>query len=410
MSTEYDSTENVYVDRDDQGAVRSLSHFGAPFVREAETPRTIAAEYLQHYAGLLEVADSAMTQLGVAADATPTEDPVEFRYAGQKQQDALVTVAFDQTVLGLPIWQAGVAVQVATDPSRVVSAQSTAHLDVDVDRPEQAALDRALQIDEPTLAAALGFRAGPPESLAIARRELVVYRYDRNDVQRDGPGDADSLVADDTATQPRLALPPVPDTVVNGRHYVCVKVDFALPVPSYPLLNWVTLLEVTTLTPLYLRPFVDELTGLVFDIDPVTTGDGPPPNAPSQLLNPFRVAQELLGLTPPLAGVQSLTGDNVALVDGEPPVIAPPTRPAGVSFDFDARTDEFAAVNAYQHCDRFFRLADSLGFTRTGFFSGTAFPTPVDHRGKIGNPAVPGVEINAHCVGTSGGTGIAITS
>jgi hypothetical protein len=108
--------------------------------------------------------------------------------------------------------------------------------------------------------------------------------------------------------------------------------------------------------------------------------------------------------------VQSLTGDNVALVDGEPPVVAPPTQPAGSNFDFDARTDEFAAVNAYQHCDRSFRLADSLGFTRAGFFAGTTFPTSVDHRGKIGDPAVPGVEINAHCLGTSGGTGIAITS
>jgi hypothetical protein len=411
VSTEYESTENVYVDRDDRGAVRSLSHFGAPFFREAETPQMIATEYLQRYAGLLEVPDSAMTRLGLAPDAAPTGDPVEFRYGGQKQQDALVTVAFDQTVLGLPIWQAGVAVQVATGPSRVVSSQSTAHLDVDVDSPDQAALDRAQQIDEATLAAVLGFGDARPESLAIQRRDLVVYEYDRDGVQRDGgPGDADSLVADDTATQPRLALPAVPDSIVDGRHYVCVKVDFALAVPSYGLLNWVVMVEAGTLTALYLRPFVDEVTGLVFDIDPVTTDGGPAPSSTSQALNQFRAAQVLLGLTAPVAGVQSLTGDNVALIDGEPPVVAPPTQPEGSNFDFDARTDEFAAVNAYQHCDRFFRLADSLGFSRSGFFAGTTFPSSVDHRGKIGNPTTPGVEINAHCVGTSGGTGIAITS
>ena len=60
----------------------------------------------------------------------------------------------------------------------------------------------------------------------------------------------------------------------------------------------------------------------------------------------------------------------------EIPAIAAPTEPTGTNFDFDARTDNFAAVNAYYHCDKFFRLLDGMGFTRAGYFGGTTFPAP----------------------------------
>ena len=58
------------------------------------------------------------------------------------------------------------------------------------------------------------------------------------------------------------------------------------------------------------------------------------------------------------------------------PAIAAPTEPTGTNFDFNARTDNFAAVNAYYHCDKFFRLLDGMGFTRAGYFGGTTFLAP----------------------------------
>ncbi|MGH7211615.1 MAG: hypothetical protein ACREF1_09170, partial [Acetobacteraceae bacterium] len=94
--------------------------------------------------------------------------------------------------------------------------------------------------------------------------------------------------------------------------------------------------------------------------------------------------------------------------DEEPPNTAPPTEPANASFDFDARTDNFAGVNAYYHCDAFFRLVQSLGFDVPTYFGGTAFPMPADHRGSISTS--DGVEINAHCVGNAAGSGISYTS
>jgi len=42
------------------------------------------------------------------------------------------------------------------------------------------------------------------------------------------------------------------------------------------------------------------------------------------------------------------------------PVVAPPLAPAATGFDFDVRTNEFAAVNAYYHPDEFFAELEAL--------------------------------------------------
>ena len=241
------------------------------------------------------------------------------------------------------------------------------------------------------------------KSLIIQNRSLVVYRYEPDKRQRDSSegeppveppleppviGLADDGIADLELVkavfhgdqhyrgggQPVLPLPPVPDSIKPGDHRVAVKVDFAAEVPGFGAVNFTALLDVETLAALLVRPFVDDVNGLVFDIDPATL-NGPGPSATSAALNPFRVSQTLLGLNAPAGGTQSLTGDTVSLIDSESPTVAAPTRPSGSNFDYDVRTDEFSAVNAYVHCDRFFRLVDSLGFTRAGYFPGTTFPT-----------------------------------
>jgi len=165
---------------------------------------------------------------------------------------------------------------------------------------------------------------------------------------------------------------------------------------------------VRTLAVLYVRPFVDDISGLVFAVDPDTPSGGPDPTSTTATLNPIRVSATLAGLDAPVSGTQSLTGDTIAITDDEAPTVAAPTEPSGSNFDFDARTNDFAAVNAYVHCDSFFRLVDGMGFARSSYFGGTTFPTPVDHRGSIST--TDGIEINAHCVGTSGGSGIARTT
>ena len=144
-----------------------------------------------------------------------------------------------------------------------------------------------------------------------------------------------------------------------------LAVYFRLDVPPFRPLHWVALIEVETLSVLLLRPFVDSVTGMVFQADPVTArGRAAMPMLTTRHLNPFRSSVTLAGLAAPVNGTQALSGSNVTLSEIETPTVAAPTEADGNDFDFDARTNNFAAVNAYYHCDRFFRLVEDLGFSR----------------------------------------------
>src|SRR5262249_32030766 len=99
----------------------------------------------------------------------------------------------------------------------------------------------------------------------------------------------------------------------------------------------------------------------------------------------------------------ALRGEIIRIADFEPPTAKPPIVPKGDAFNYKARTDNFAAVNAYYHCDHFFRLVGNLGFARRSYFKATKFPLPIDHRGRVGE--INGIEINARCQGNTTASG-----
>jgi hypothetical protein len=397
MSQEFVAARNVYLDLDTHGVVRGLVHINQPFESAAPTPQLVAADYLGSFSDLLGLEAEQLQHLGLSPGTQLTKDGVQYRFLLEKQQEGIATVAYQQTVLSLPIWEAGVALQIQTAPFRVLSSQSTRHPEVDVTPPSAAAVKRAGAIDEGELAAKLGIaerlgaRAAQRKALTIQRRELVVYRFERDNIVRDRPGPVierpEPVGLEGRREQqpsPTLPLPAVPDSIKEGKHYVCVKVDFGLQSPAFGgRLNWVAIVEARTLAVLYLRPFVDDVSGLVFSVDPDTTNGGPDPTSAASALNPVRVSATLVGLNAPVSGTQSLVGDTISITDDESPTVAAPTKPSGNNFDFDARSNDFAAVNAYVHCDSFFRLVDGMGFSRSSYFGGTTFPTPVDHRGSI---------------------------
>ena len=428
MSQEFNHARNVYIDRDPQGFPRQLSHTHAPLLIEALTPQLAAASYLYQFRDLLGLTSEQLEHLNLSPATTVEDAPVEIRFSEEKHQFDTATVAYYQTDLGLPVWQAGVAVQMKVDPFRVLVTQSTIHPDLQVKHPSKKAVKGAESINEEELARLLGLHKQPKgglnwdiETLKIERRGLVIYRYES--AQRaPAPPPADYERAGKEpethfqSKSPTLPLPPVAEDIQEGHHYVCARIDFALGGRPPGLLHWVALIEVESLSVLYLEAFVSGVKGLVFEIDPITTNGGPLPSANSAALNPIRVSDVLPGLKPPVAGAQSLIGENVQLSDVELPTIAAPTEPTGTDFNFDARTNNFAAVNAYYHCDKFFRLLDGMGFTRAGYFGATTFPTAVDHRGlEDDNPSSQtycptGQCINAHCLGNSGGVGIQQTA
>ena len=90
------------------------------------------------------------------------------------------------------------------------------------------------------------------------------------------------------------------------------------------------------------------------------------------------------------------------MVNTNPPNINPPTG----NFSYSVPTDDFAAVNAYHHCDAAFRMVQEMGFDIRNYFDGTNFPVPVDHRSDFGDGSCPlGNCVNARADGNWSFTG-----
>lgn len=407
MYQEYNATRDVHVNRDDKGVVRDLLHAEQPFVSEAQTPQLAAAEYLREYGDLLGVAPEETNNLGLTREPDLVDLGGELRFHSEKKNFDMTTVGYQQTHFGLPVWHGGVSIQMKHAPYRVVSAQSTRHADLNVERPPEEALARLKKLNNVTLTNQLGLsdkqKDFDQKTLAIESIRLIIYRYaEAKRVILEGPPEKDKAFE---PYHPTLPLPSVSERIEEGKHYVSGEVHFGLAPTGQPNLHWIAIIEAQTLSVLYLRAFVDNANGMVFQDDPMTTNGGPAPSANNASLNPIRTSVPLQGLVAPSGGQQPLTGNKVQLSDVELPTVASPSEPGGTDFNFNARTNDFAAVNAYYHCDRFFRLMEDLGFSLSAFFgAGTTFPSTVDHRGLGGNV------INAHCVGTSGGLGILQTT
>jgi hypothetical protein len=378
------------------------------FHSSAASARGAAQEYLRKFSNLIGTKTEELHNLRSRPERGLIDAGVQYRIHTNKPQFDTTTVAYYQTVFGLPVWEAGLAVHVRHPDSkheqfRIVGAQSTRHAKIRVRRPSAKALTQLQKLDAPTLAKLLGItarnRAIDAKSLRILHRRLMVYRYEKfKRVARPQrqTGKARKKAALD---HPTLPLPPLSRRIADGRHYVVAALDFQTNSPPFGTLHWIALVEAETLSVLYLRALVDHVCGLVFETDPMTLAGGPSASADNRALNRMRRSVTLQGLDAPQAGRRSLSGENIAISDFEPPPAAPPTAPAGAAFAYPARSNQFAAVNAYYHCDRFFRFVEELGFPRESYFKPTKFPVPVDHRGRVDTQ--DGIEINARCQGNT---------
>jgi len=414
MYQEFDQSRRVHINRDDRGVARELLHTDEHVVSQAPTAQLAAQDYLNRYGSLLDVAPSETRNLALVAQPEAIDAGGELRFDAEKRNMDMTTVVYRQTHFGLPVWHGGVAIHMKGKPYRVISSQSTRHPDLDVERPAADVLARLKAIDAATLCRQLGLSATDayfdPASLAIEHVKLIIYRYEAKKRARQDGQAHDHGSADFVHFHPTLPLPPPADNIQEGHHYVAAEVNFALAQRGRSPIHWVAIVEAETLSVLYLRAFVDSVQGQVFAVEPMTTNNGPAPSATAASLDPVRVAVPLQGLVS--GSPQHLTGDIIKLADVElPSPIAPPTEPNGADFTFSSRTNDFAAVNAYYHCDGFFRLLQDLGFSLSTFFgTGTTFPSTVDHRGFAPDDDPTGSVINAHCVGTSGGKGILQTT
>ncbi len=417
---EFDSAQRLYLGLDRFGRVRELrpAERNRPTVNQL--PQAAAVEFVTEHADRLDInpdwfTGEAFHGLANGLSDTVTGDGIELRYAGEKQQFDTSTVSFQQTWRGLEVWRCGITVTVRSGPARVAGVANNTWRHISVDVPAATKLKRPATGERGLMSAAMGATlvAGPSKAatgrpaananrkqVEVVSDRLVVFRYEA-DKRLTNEHDTDSQREHSHGLAFPLPLGAAPD-VADGTFRIAREVVFRIVTPPRGLVTWLAVVDVETSDVLYLRPFSADVDGLVFARDPLTAGGAAGPASTAATLNGFRTTVTLPGLTAPGSGAeQALSGDNVAVQDFELATAAPPTEPTGTNFNYASRTNDFAAVNAYYHNDRFFRLVADLGFSRATYFNGTTFPLPVDHRGRYGS--ADGIEINASCNGN--GTG-----
>lgn len=445
MRTTYDPSLKANVTLDDSGQIRGIHH--PDKYRELEhLPGSEAAQaYVRSIAEKLKIAPETLHNMDQPVSyLDPQPQRVEYRFSEKKELFDSATYSYYQTYLNTPVWAAGITATVNQAPTRIVGATNTSEHDINAEMPSSAAIERyrrlfatGEKVDGPPpklkarkpsesaqardlLADILGKAAkvskgdndqqAPPR---LIRGRFFIYRYDPGKRTEAPPQSMPRYALDQSVEQPidqplsgpppTLPLPPVTKSIREGRWYLVAELIVRLASEGRPM-NWRMLVEVETDAILFLRALISPVDGLVFAADPITaTGNAVnSPAANTATLDPIRSSKTLLDLTVPAPGSnQALTGNFVRISDFELATAAPPTEAPGTNFNYGARTNNFAAVNAYYHCDRFFRLLEDLGFTISSYFDGTTFPVSVDHRGRF--LSADGIEINASCSGDGDG-------
>lgn len=394
---------DVQVTRDQADKVRQVRHPDKPYTNPnllgmtGPTPRELADTYLREEAAqVFEI--GADTSLSFTAQ--PTDKLVdaerELRFSEQKSIPGQSIVSYVQTQFGIPVWRSGVTVRVREEPELEVSgADSNFDYDVDVSRPSDDAPFLPEKIDRAILAQLLHIDAESGK-LKINRVRPLIYKYIPGDrfhrlARTDDPGDFNSQ------NVPTLPLTDVPDPITPNRHYVVSEVMFTYALNNYEY-NWCCLVEVETGTVLYLRALVaSAASGCVFLKDPITkTGNMFTAASADMDLEAIYDEIDFLGLDDPggVPTVQELRGKYVYLEEIEPPEAAPPKESDPYRFKYKVKSTDFAAVNAYYHCDALFRMVEEMGFDVQQYFDGTTFPVRVDFYGLKG-------EINAQAPGNA---------
>ncbi len=362
------------------------------------TPQQIANQFIREHKSEMN-----LTSARIDADFRDDEEAVGsagpvIAFESEKDIAGAQVVVYKQTVLGLDVFNASMGVQIDSSSMNVASMQSSMHAEIEIENPDQIAdPDKVRKVTKTALKKILGFDLPKLEGGTIHRQ--VVYRYEPDEREEPHAHDEGGCLGGTGAHIPHLPKPTLKG-LAKGKHYVCDEILFeAALVEEESPINWRALVEPASGDVLYLRALVACATGLVYDRDPQTQGGATVTGASSNAqLNPFRTSVTLPGLIP--ATPQPLSGNFVRLQDLSAPTIAPPVVPGPASaFNYDVRTDEFSAVNAYYNCDRLFRTMQDYGFNVAAYFDGTTFPVPVDHRGKGG-------ALNADAPGNAAGNGL----
>jgi len=412
----FEITRNVKIKRDSNGVVRQVYHprqaytvemfaaassLDAPSLRDRLTIREIADQYVREVLPVYQLASDMADNLTAEVAEEVVQEGSKLKLAEEKTIRDQATVSYAQTYLGLPVWEAGLSVRIRNHPLSVTSSHSSVHTNIEVEPPAPDAAYMPQRINTEVLASLLGLEENQSRPV-INTKQLLIYQYDA-DNRGNGWGEPEE--SDETqmhVSAPKLTPPPVTSSIESGRHYVVVEVLFTLIFPDENSFNWSAFIEPKTGAVLYLSVFVGCLHGHVYLQDALTkTGNTSiRPSSSATVLNALRDRVPLVGLEPPpqLGIPQKLEGEFCKMTDINFPNTIPPQETPPDDFSYSVPTNNFAAVNAYYHCDRLFRIMEEMGFDVRAYFDGTDFPVRVDHRSSFGRG---GNVVNAQAPGNA---------
>ncbi|HTM54514.1 MAG TPA: hypothetical protein VL175_10825 [Pirellulales bacterium] len=397
-------THDVQIQKDDEGRARQLSHPLRPFtfsesgLEGIPSPRALADQYLQQIQSLINLPATATGNLSFSLESVPSDAGMDLRFKEEKKTSDSAAVTYAQARFGIPVWNAGLTVRMRTQPLEVTGAANAVHYDLELPEPSRNAAYLPEKIDGRNLPDL--FPPGVIRDASINKRRLWIYKFDPDErIDHEVRAKPPSVAFEQGP--PTLPLFPLPPSIKPAQHYVVTEVLFTMALPNWGKLNWRTFVEVETGAVLYVRALIACVgNGSVFPSDPVTLhGDACSAHATAAVLDALRVpvALSAAGPVPPQVSMK-LKGQWVDLVDTQPPVAAGPTAVAPFDFKYSAKTDHFAAVSAYHHCDNLFRMVEGMGIGVLDYFDGTTFPVPVDH-------SALGGAVNAQAPGNESGNG-----
>ncbi|KAJ5506882.1 hypothetical protein N7453_005839 [Penicillium expansum] len=384
-----DNDPNVEVARGTDGVVCSLDHLQKPWSPPAtgavalDDAKSVADKYL------VEMADEYRIPKRILSNA-PTkfsdqivlkDAPFELKFVEERSRYKSTALTYQQTLLGLPVWDAKISVTL-DESKRVVNSLSSISPDASAPGKPKDDAKYLKAIDEDGLRQALGFRKGEGE-ISINKQRLLVYLFNKNDRQEIASEGEDPDIHGKPFA-PTLILHDISDTIQHGRYYVVRETLFTLPLSGHGNLNWRAFIEVETGSILYLRALTAcvsrPVNGWVFTKDPVTRLGNTAPATTGSIAELNLLREKVLLPDTTTTTPQALMGQYAEIKDVQSPYIQPPNSSTG-EFNASVETDDFAAANAYHHIAKLFRLVADLGFSVETLFNRTEFPVPVDHRG-----------------------------
>jgi len=396
---------DVEIIKDSEGNILGINHFKAPFFPsgKADTPRKLADQYISEVAKSYNFETDETKDKGSDKESKPAKRKRELKFVSEKSIKELIVIEYGQFYNDLPVFRSGISVLIHKSPLRVIGSANTTLGNITVGneggkdnrdnrtRTAQQMVEEILNANhfvDHTLNIIFNQEVKKTK-FTINSNDLIVYLYrakDRVEQQESGllPPDAD---------WPELN--PVDKSIKEANYYYANEILFTSSFDGGEI-HWRVIIEPSSRTVLYVRPFISGVEGYVYLKDPITaTGNGSiTPSSSTALLNSVRSQVTLRGLTP--STPQELSGNYVFLQDFFLPSIAPPTSMG--DFFYNADTDDFTAVNAYHHNDFAFRMVEEMGFNISTYFDGTTFPVRVDHRGVFGG-------VNAYSMGNATGDG-----